>query len=138
MDLSLAPIIDKLRAAGLDPVEGLLELKAMTAPPARLPAYFVVPTDETAQPNNVAGARDQRVTVAFSVVITLRGARHGDTVNDELKQTTRRVKDALTGWTHPDASSPCDYVGGRLLSGSGSTIEWRVRFSTRYHLRRPS
>lgn len=136
MQLAVTPIVDRLKASGLAPVEGLLELKAMTAPPARLPAYFVVPATETAAPNQLIGARDQKVTGGFSVIVVLAGARRKETVNEELKEATGAVIDALAGWQHPDASAPTDYAGGRLMSGAGTTVEWEVRFSARYHLRR--
>lgn len=137
MELALTPIIEQLRGAGCAQVEGVLELSGQETEPRRLPAYFVVPTDESAQPNANSGTRDQAVDVGFQIFIVVDGARRNKAgISEELREQTRRVKDALVGWTHPQASRPCDYAGGRLVSASGSTVVWAVRLRTRYHERK--
>lgn len=139
MKLPLAPIVAQLTAAGLKRVEGVLEFAGTPAEPRQLPCYFVVPDTETAGPNRNAGARDQKVGAGFGVFICLDGARrHGAGVADDLSVETGRVIDALTGWTHPGASGPCDYAGGRLASASGSVVVWQSRFTTGWHLRKAS
>ena len=140
MKLSLAPIVAQLKAAKLSRVEGVLEFAGLTAAPAALPAFFVVPLSDTASANpQDAGARDQAVDAGFAVMICLDGARrHGAGVSDELSTEIGRVIDALAGWTHPQAARACDFAGGQLASASGSVVVWQVRFRTRWRLRKAS
>lgn len=137
--IALTPIVERLRAAGCRHAEGVLEMAALDASPRQLPFHHVVPTGEGARPNANAGARDQAVDAGFSVMVTVDGQRrHRDGVSEELRDAINRVVDAITGWTHPEASRACDFAGGRLASASGSTVTWEVRFTTRYHLRKAS
>lgn len=134
MRLALTPIVERLRGAGLARVQGVLEMPR--AEPPVLPAFFVVPTAETAGANATAGVRDQAVDVGFSVMVAVDGARRNEAgVSEALKAECDRVVDALVGWTHPAASRACDYAGGRLASASGSSVVWEVRLRSRYHLR---
>lgn len=139
MKIRLTPIVEQLRRAGAKSVDGLLEFSKQATAPRLLPAYFVVPTRETASPNNLSGGRDQKVDVGFSVIIVLEGRqRRADLVAEDLAEAITFVTDALVGWTHPQASKPTDYAGGELLSADGTTVEWRVGFTARYHLRKAS
>lgn len=141
MKLALTPIVEQLRAAGLRNVDGLLEFSAQVEAPRALPAYFVVPTAETARgdANDRVGALDQKVTAGFSVMTVLEAARrHKDGVHEDLKIETGKVVDALLGWTHPEASGRCSFAGGRLASADGRTVVWETRFTSPYHLRKAS
>jgi hypothetical protein len=57
--LAMTPFVEQLRGAGLRQVEGVLEVPGREDVPRQLPAFFVVPTSETAAENRLAGARDQ-------------------------------------------------------------------------------
>lgn len=139
MELSLTPFVDQLRKAGCRQVEGLLEFAATTVEPRQLPAFFVVPTTESARASSTDQARDQAVDAGVSVMVVLDGTRRAQAgISEELRDQTRIVKDALVGWTHPDAARACAFAGGRLASASGSTVVWEVRLTTRYHLRKKS
>jgi len=139
MKLALQPIVDQLIAAGCRNVAGIIEFSAQTVEPRAKPAFFVVPIAEQPQPNTLSGARDQKVDVRWSVMVVLEGARrHAAGISEDVKIETDRVADALTGWTHPDASRPTDYDGGRLASADGSTVVWEVRFRSTWHLRKAS
>lgn len=139
MMLALTPIVDHLRAAGLLNVEGVLEIPTADQLPRALPAHYVVPTSESAGGNPMAGARDQAVDVTFSVLVVLEGSRRNQAgISEEVRDRTKPVIDAITGWTHPEASCACDYLGGRLGSASGRVVTWEVRFRSRYRLRKAS
>lgn len=139
MELSLGPIVEQLVKAGLKRVDGVLEFAAQTSAPAQLPAHFVVPTGEQAGDNRTAGGRDQRVLATFSVMAVLAAtARQSSGPSEALREATTTIKNALTGWTHPGASGPTDYVGGRMVSADGSTVVWAVQFRCPYHLRKAS
>lgn len=139
--LALTPFVQQLRAAGFDQVEGALELPRLDEQPRRLPALWVVPTDERAGANSLSGARDQPVDAGISVIVVVDGARRNrDGVSEELKTRIDQVVDAIAGWRHPEASRACDYAGGRLLPGGAgaTTLTWEVRFTSRFRLRKAS
>ena len=139
MRLALAPIVAQLRRAGFKQVDGVLEFSSQSSTPRALPALFVLPTAETARASVNVGGRDQAIDTAFSVILVLDGSRRDQSgVSEELFDQAGRVIDALTGWTHPAASRACDYSAGRILSASGSTVEWAISFTTRQHLRKPT
>lgn len=56
-------------------------------------------------------------------------------MSDELKAVENRVIELVVGWTHPDASSPVDYVGERLANVSAASVTWEVRLRCAYRLR---
>ena len=136
--IALGPICDRLRAGGCARVEGVLELAAIdAAAPRQLPAFFVVPTSETGGGNALDQGRDQPVDVGFSVVVLVDGARRDRAgVSEQLRDEANRARDAVLGWTHPEASRACSFAGGRLVSVTGPTVAWEVRLTTRVHLRR--
>lgn len=117
---------------GFKSVDGVLEAPAQSDLPRALPALFVVP----AAPNTLSGARDQRVTFDFSVLVTVAARIGQGQVSDELKAAEDRVIELVVGWTHPDASGPVDYVGGRLANVSAGSVTWEVQLRSAYRLRK--
>lgn len=140
MKLPLKPIVDKMAAAGLRNAKGVLEFSAQTEAPRNLPAYFVVPLEESARPNaqDSVGVLDQRVLAGFSVFIVLGARLRGDDISEELSLEIGKVTNALLLWKHPEASGATTFGGGRLASADGSTVVWQVRFNSPYHLRKAS
>lgn len=134
--IALAPIAERLTAAGLPRVQGVLEYSALENAPAQLPALFVVPVDEVAAPNRMAGVIDQRVAAQFQVVVVV-AARAARAVrpSEDLTDIVRRIKASLIGWTMPGTSMPSEYAGGLLLSAGGREAVWSSRFRTAYHER---
>lgn len=132
--LTLSPIVAILRT-GFKSVDGVLEAPAQSDLPRALPALFVVPAADTAAPSTLSGAGDQRVTFDFSVLVTVAARIGQGQVSDELKAAEGRVIELVVGWTHPDASSPVDYVGGRLANVSAGSLTWEVRLQCPYRLR---
>lgn len=139
MRLAQTPIVQQMRSSGLKQVQGVLEFSAETVEPRQLPAFYVVPVGETAKDNAQDAGRDQAVDVTASVMIAVDGSRRNtDGISDSLKECEDAVCAALVGWTHPAASRPFSYAGGRLASARGSTVVWELRLRTRYHLRKAS
>ena len=131
------PIVEQLKQGGFARVYGALELAGLKDRPERLPALFVVPEGKSATPNRTTGAHDQLESVNFGVVLVLDGTgRREDQVSDELAEQEAKVIDALTGWTHPDASRACDYAGGQMVSADRHTVSWMVRFITARRIRK--
>lgn len=136
--LSLSPIVAQLKAGRAGHAEGVLEFGAQERAPTQLPARFVVPLSEDAAPSRMAGVRDQLVQARFSVFVLVQAKRHRDSIAEDLKVETDAVIQRLVGWTHPEASGPFDYVGGRMASADGALIVWEVRVTAPYHLRKSS
>ncbi|SCW56214.1 hypothetical protein SAMN02927924_01370 [Sphingobium faniae] len=132
------PIVDRLKQSGLKPVEGALEFAGLTEAPRVTPSYFVVPEREAAQPNRMSGVIDQKVTETFSVVMIIGSARRAETVSEGLKRSADQVVDALVGWRHPEASGPCEFSGGRLVSVEGQQVIWALSFTASRHIRKES
>jgi hypothetical protein len=139
--MRLVPIVERLKACGIQRPQGVLELISLAAPPSRLPAHFVVPDTESASPNQLTGAaHSQRTSIQFGVVIMMQGGANQDRTSDLLFEAETKVIDALLGWIHPDAADgkACDYAGARMLSVSGSTLSWMVSFRTGRLIRKVS
>ena len=136
--ISQQPVVDRLNSVGLKPVEGVLEFVGLTQAPRANPAFFVVPERDTAQPNRMNGVIDQKLSETFSVVIVIAPARREATVSEALKLNVDRVTEALLGWRHPEASGPCEYAGGRLVSVDGQHVTWALSFTASRHIRKES
>lgn len=134
--IAVRPIAARLEAAGCVRVQGVLEYAALEAPPPQLPAFFVLPAEETAAPSRLAGIVDQKVTARFQVVIVVAAIqRRTGAPAEQLETEVERVVRALVGWTHPEGSGCIEYDGGRLLSVAGHAAAWSARFRTAHHLR---
>ncbi|HYD12733.1 MAG TPA: hypothetical protein VEC11_07785 [Allosphingosinicella sp.] len=136
--MRLNPIVERLKEKGFKRAQGVLELISLKAPPF-LPAYYVVPETETAEPNRLTGGHSQRTDLRFGVVVMMEGAgANQDRTSDQLHEEEGKVIQAMLGWVHPDAADGvgCDYAGARMLSVSGSTLSWMVSFRTRRLIRK--
>jgi hypothetical protein len=137
--MRIAPIVERLKKAGLERVYGALELAGLQAQPGRLPQRFVIPEGWSAGGNSLVGAHDQNQTETFLVVSLLEGtARNEKQVSDDLHEEERAILEVLVGWIHPDCSRACEAVSGRLLSVNGTTLSWAVAFRTGRHIRKAS
>lgn len=136
MKLALTPIVAQLRHGGFRQVTGLLEYSEQAVPPRGLPALFVVPVGERAGSNTVDIGRDQAVDVEVSVMLVIDGTkRNADGIAEDLTIEGERVKAALVGWTHPEASRPFAFTRASLSSIGSGVVAWDMRFATRYRLR---
>lgn len=134
--LALQPIVAHLQKGGFKSVEGVLEAPTQADLPNALPALHVVPAVESAEPNQTAGRRDQRVTFNFSILVTVGTRLARGAASDELQKQVQAAKDVVVGWTHPQASSEVDLVGGRLANVSPASVTWEIRLACRYHYRK--
>ncbi|QHL90698.1 hypothetical protein GVO57_07435 [Sphingomonas changnyeongensis] len=135
--MRLQPFVDRLRDQGLR-AWGAMEFAGLrTAPSGQ--SFYVIPSQSAAAPNALAGqtAIDQQVTEQLLVAIVLPAqARQPERVAEDIHAAEQQAIDALAGWTHPDASRPVEFAGGRLLSVDGSSLVWGVQFRTAWRLRR--
>lgn len=134
--IRLSSVTARLQDRGLPRVLGVLEYSALENAPPQLPAHFVVPVNDDATPNRMAGIIDQRVTLNFQVIIVVQAtAARASRPSEDLDEQIEAVRTALLGWTIPGAAMPTEYSGGRLLSAGGREAVWGSRFRTAYHLR---
>lgn len=137
--IATQPFIDRLGTAGYAHVEGLFEFAQLTAAPRNLPALFVIPERERAAGEPRIGAYDQKLTLGFSIAIVMAApGRSSAGASEQLRTEIRRVKDALFGWTHPEAASACMIAGGRLLDLDAQTLTWAIEFTCTYRERKTS
>lgn len=139
----VALVIDRLQAEvpELLDVAGAAELSALVqaqALPQRMPAAFVLPLGEDAEPNSIGtGALRQRVTERVGIVILARhaGDSRGGKAVDAVVPLRGAVRDALVGW-QPDAScDPFELVRSRLQGLTAGTVFVQVDILTRWTLR---
>lgn len=138
--MNLDPVITRLRAASVPEVRGMGSLAAIRQnPPQMLPATFVAPDREAAQPaRDLAGIHDQVVTCDFIVAVMIgTDGVDPDGADQELKAVAGLVEDVVTGWVHPDAEgASTDYLGASLLSLENARVTWVMRFRTYRRIRR--
>lgn len=130
--IALQPIVDQLKPLRLAKhIDGAIEFASLRSAPTALPAWYAIPTRETASQNERTSTIHQRVDVRFQVVVVLSAqARNKDKVREDLKTHADAITAALLGWQHPEASSQCHYDGGALLLSDGQVIAWAVQFRT--------
>lgn len=120
-------------------VEGAAEYRAVKgAPQAHLmPAAWVVPMRETAEPSPSANAHRQRVTVGFGVVVAVgdRAAGKGPAVVDPLDGPKWALHEALAGWTPPGGRSPLHYLGGEVHDVTSAALWWLAKYGFNDFLR---
>lgn len=102
--------------------------------PRSLPAAYVIPLDERAEPSDMIGVNAQTHTAMFCVVLIVRhaGDASGAKAALALDALRKAVHDALIGWAPPECFDAVQFVFGSLaeLIGGG-TIAWRDDFSVR-------
>lgn len=122
--MKLATIIMLLEATGaFKRVGDVLQLAALeTEPTLALPAAFVVPESESAQPNDMgSNVFEQLITSQFAVAIVVAadGARQG-VARSAIEELEDSVLAALAGTRVQGLDRPIVYAGARLLSiGAG-------------------
>ena len=118
--MKLATIIMLLEAGGaFKRVGDVLDLAALeTEPTIALPAAFVVPESEAAQPNDMgSNVFEQLITSQFGVAIVVGadGARRG-TARESIEELEAEVLAALAGARVEGLDRPIVYAGARLIS----------------------
>ncbi len=82
---------------------------------------------------------DQKILFRFSVVLVLPPPGRTKTgVNEQLSVELKRIHAALFGWKHPEATSGCLRLGGRLLDLDASALSWATNFGCHYRERKTS
>lgn len=132
--MNTQPWIDriKLQCPQFRFVGGAIDLNEHTLKAAALPAAFVVPLSESADPGSMLGRHQQRVTQQWAVLTVFTSIRHttrDDT--DQLSALRLSLRNALTGWApNTDTDEPVDFETGQLLdAASSSAMVWEDVFT---------
>lgn len=139
MDLTL--ILERLQSQlkGLKSIGLSADLDAAIGGALALPAAFLIPLAEHADPLELIGVTSQRITVAFGVLHVVGNKRdaQGAAALGDLQSLRATLRSALVGWV-PDAATgePVAYIGGRLMRwGDDARLWWLDEFTFKIHYR---
>lgn len=131
--MDLAPLIERLRAqlTGFKAVGGAADLDAIGNGVVPSPSCYLFPMAESADDNATFGRFEQRVRVAFAVVLAATNRRDatGAAALADLEALRRDVKGALVGWPpDPVTGEPVHFTGGHLLRFEDGLLWWADEF----------
>ena len=111
---------------------------AETALRNKLPAAFVIPLAEQANPNTSATTLvSQRVNQQFGVILAVTNLRDatGEKALVDLAAVRQQVFAALSGWIPPGERSAMEFTGGQLQDMSDQVLWWQDDFNLDTYLR---
>jgi hypothetical protein len=133
----LSATVEELHQRVEDVVD-LAELVKANILPKAMPAAWVLPIGEDAEPAaDMAGGFRQRVAETVGVVLVHRVA--GDATGKKSRLAVDlladEVKTALIAWAPVDGIDPFEYRRARLLAMNAGAVFLQVDFLTRWYLR---
>lgn len=132
--MDVTPIITRLQAvlAGFVAISGAADAAvALDATPG-VPAAYVVPLAETADPPELLGLYRQRVRQGFGVLIVVANLRDakGAAAAADLQSRRLAVRAALCGWAPaPADGEPVIFNGGAIYQMDQQRLWWSDEFS---------
>lgn len=142
MDLSLAPVIARLKAqvTALKEVGGAADFAAAARELKRTPAAFLVPLRSAGGSNALDSADTamQRIAVSFGVIFGISNLRDatGEKSETELAPLRESTFGALVGWRPTVDHDTCLYSAGRLLALDDRVLWWQDDFTTAFYARK--
>ena len=132
------PIVDRLKAScavfgGRVAGAAALAHAVEQAADWTVPAAFVVPISETAEPNELLGdVSEQALAVRFAVAVLVSNASDepGFTAVEAVADAFTQIKQALIGWLPGDSIQPIDFVSGELGDFDRARLWWEWQFAT--------
>jgi hypothetical protein len=119
-------------------VAGGAEFAALAAPPAQLPAAYVMPWLSSGEPNSLAaGGFRQRIEETCAVFLfnkNLRDAR-GEAAMDQLDILIRQVRTALVGFVPGAGWEQMETRSGRVFDVENNVVVWQELFVSASQLR---
>jgi hypothetical protein len=137
--MKLGTIIQLLEAGGaFKRVGDVLQLAGLdTEPTIAMPAAFVVPESESAQPNDLgSNIFEQLITSQFGVaiVVSADGAKRG-VARESLEDLEAEVLTALAGTKVEGLDRPLVYAGARLISIGAGRVSRLLSFRAVWRFR---
>lgn len=125
----------KAQSASLKLVGGAVDFAALQkAPPAIVPAAWVVPLSERPQANVVTVGVAQRVEAGIGIVVAVRhlGDARGGGAVDVLESLRAEIRGALLGWSPAAGIDRLVSTGGDLLGFEDGLAWWMESFATQF------
>lgn len=103
-----------------------------------LPAAFVLPGQETARPNSLAGGVHNQVRFRIRVYLFVKfaGDALGGKVQDYLEALRAPLRDALLAWQPPGADGVIEFEAGQPEQLANGILVWRDQFAVDGYYRR--
>jgi len=136
--MELTPILARLQAetTGFRHIGALAELADIDSLQPVPPSCYLLPMSETAEDNGLIGGFEQRLSVGFSVLLTMRAQRGAAESLASLEALRAQLKAALLNWApEPDVGEPVNFTGGKLLNFVGGMLWWADEFRVITYLR---
>lgn len=119
-------------------VAGAAEFQALNANTKMiLPAAYVVPTGDTARPQESQTDYYQIVNEGFAVVVVLdnRSDLRGQAAAfDAVDQIRREIFLAILGWEPDDDTHPIEYEGGQVVEMNRAALYYQFDFTAQREL----
>lgn len=138
--MDVTPIIARLQAqlTGFVAIGGAADADMAVEFAPRPPCAYVVPMAETAEPSELLGLLDQRLTQTFLVLLVVANLRDptGSAAAADLAAKRLQLRTALLGWV-PDTATgePVEFVSGALLQFKEQALWWRDVFQVKTYYR---
>jgi hypothetical protein len=136
IDVSFAAA-DRLRAQLASQfafIGSVADFAALGDVPRTVPAAYVIPLDEQAEPNNLIGLNGQTHTATIGVVLIVRyaGDASGAKATMALGALRQDVMDTLVGWAPTALDDTVQFSSGTLVElMDGGAVAWRDDFTLR-------
>lgn len=134
--MDTSPIIDRLQSSlantGWVLIAGAAELDAAIDSTPAVPAAYVLPLAETAEPSDLVSLHSQRVLQGFAVVVCVANLRdpRGAAAAGDLHTRRMAVRAALVGWAPvPTDGEAVSFAAGRLLKFEAQRLWWTDEFT---------
>lgn len=137
--MNLSAVIDRLKTSCPEfrVIGGMAEFDASLSAPTATPACYVLPQGDRADEAQGIKFAIQTVTVDFAILLCVRNAKglHGQSAFDDLEPLRQSVRNAIYGYTPPDATAMISFTGGQLLDFQPGLMWWQDGYQTAHHIR---
>lgn len=133
--MNLSSVIARLKdsSVGFKLVGGAAKFEQSANGLTALPAAFVLPSKDAAEPSPYAdGIVQQVVRSEFSVLIAVRNLSddEGAAALGSLEDARVAVRTALLAWPPDSDSFGCEYVGGQIVVFENGVLWWEDNYTT--------
>ena len=107
---------------------------AVESKPKAVPACFVIPMQETPEPNSFSGGMCQRVKSAVGLVFVVKNLADdkGIAARGDLEALRKKVKDQVYGWQANPELDPFERGNSHLLAFVDGYVWWQDIYVTAY------
>lgn len=114
-------------------IAGAAEFAALS-PDAKLamPSAYVIPLDDSAQPNSSDNGYSQKVRDGFAVIVVLSNVADelGNSSVAQVQPTRNVLNAALLSWSPDSEHGPIEYEGGQLLDVDRARLYYQFEYAS--------